>query len=219
MVRIVCDQPAAATHIARRLYHTFISDTDEPTLALLAPLADVMRAPGDVEVGKGIELMLAIATVSQRRMPGKARQEPGRLGDRSDPRGRGVRSTAGCGRPGDPPYPDGPAALLSTQCRRLARRTGLAARSTLLARANFSAWLTDPSSGLSPGHFRDLARRYGLEHAAAWLDAMAVLLSGATLTADSEAEVLAGVRAESDPGHVHRRILTRILSLPEGQVG
>ena len=30
VVRIACRQPAAAMHVARRLYRTFISDTDEP---------------------------------------------------------------------------------------------------------------------------------------------------------------------------------------------
>ena len=58
VVRIVCTQPAAATHIARRLYRTFISDTDEPTPGLLAPLAEAMRRNGDVDVAPGIEMVL-----------------------------------------------------------------------------------------------------------------------------------------------------------------
>ena len=58
VVRIVCGQPAAATHIARRLYRTFVSDTDEPSSELLAPLADAMRVRGDVDVARGIELVL-----------------------------------------------------------------------------------------------------------------------------------------------------------------
>ena len=56
VVRIACRQPAAATHIARRLYRTFISDTDEPSPELLAPLADAMRTDGDVDVARGIEI-------------------------------------------------------------------------------------------------------------------------------------------------------------------
>ena len=61
VVRIVCGQPAAATHIARRLYRTFISKTDEPNsepLEALAPLADAMRVKGDVDVARGIEFVL-----------------------------------------------------------------------------------------------------------------------------------------------------------------
>ena len=58
MVRIVCGQPAAATHIARRLYRAFFSNTDEPGPELLAPLADAMRVKGDVDDARGIELML-----------------------------------------------------------------------------------------------------------------------------------------------------------------
>jgi hypothetical protein len=91
--------------------------------------------------------------------------------------------------------------------------------STLLARANFAAWFTDPSSGLSPGHFRDLAQRLGLRDDAAWLDAMTVLLSGVTVTSVCKDELLAAVRSEPDPARSHGRILTRVLSLPEGQVG
>ena len=61
VVRIVCGQPAAATHIARRLYRTFISNTDEPNselLEALAPLADAIRVKGDVDVARGIEFVL-----------------------------------------------------------------------------------------------------------------------------------------------------------------
>ena len=58
VVRIACRQPAAATHIARRLYRTFVSDTEEPSTELLAPLAAAMRIDGDVDVARGIELVL-----------------------------------------------------------------------------------------------------------------------------------------------------------------
>ena len=91
--------------------------------------------------------------------------------------------------------------------------------STVLACANFAAWLTDPSSGLSPGHFRDLAVRHRLRNAAAWLDAMAALLSGATITSESKDDHLDLVSSEHDPAPLHGRILTGVLSLPEGQVG
>ena len=57
VVRIVCGQPAAATHIARRLYRTFISDTDEPAPSCWPPgRRDADR--GDVDVARGIEFVL-----------------------------------------------------------------------------------------------------------------------------------------------------------------
>ncbi len=58
LVEIACHQPVAATHIARRLYHTFISNTDLPSADLLAPLADAMRTADDVDVARGIEIVL-----------------------------------------------------------------------------------------------------------------------------------------------------------------
>jgi len=91
--------------------------------------------------------------------------------------------------------------------------------STILARASFAAWLAGPSSGLSAGHFRDLAERHRLQDAAAWLDAMVVLFSGATISSESKDGLLADVRSERDPARLYGRILTRVLSQPEGQQG
>ena len=86
-------------------------------------------------------------------------------------------------------------------------------------RASFAAWLTDSSSGLSPGHFCDLAERHRLQNTAAWLDAMAVLLSDATISSESKDESLALVRSEPHPARLHGRILTRVLAPSEGQAG
>ena len=58
LVRIACRQHAAASHIARRLYRTFISNTDSPSPELLEPLADAIRFEGDVDVALGIEIIL-----------------------------------------------------------------------------------------------------------------------------------------------------------------
>jgi hypothetical protein len=75
-------------------------------------------------------------------------------------------------------------------------------------------------TAMYPGQLqRDLAERYRLRSAAAWLDAMAGLLSGATISSESKDGLLALVRSEPDPARLHGRILTRMPSLPEGQVG
>lgn len=219
VVRIVSGQPAAATHIARRLYRTFISNTDQPGPELLAPLADAMRVPGDVDVARGIEFVLRSRLFHSDECRTKRVKSPIELAVGAI---RGVEAFA--------PPPD--LVELEIHLTRMGQRLyyppnvagwpgGMAwlRGPTLLARANFAAWLTDPSSGLSAGHFRDLAERLGLRNEAAWLDAMAVLLSGPMVTSLCKDELLARVRSEPDPARCHGRILTGLLSLPEGQVG
>ena len=219
VVRIVCGQPAAATRIAWRLYRTFISDTAEPSPELLTPLADAMRVPGDVDVARGIEFLLRSRLFHSDECRTKRVKSPVALAIGAI---RGSEAFA--------PPPD--LVELEIHLIRMGQRlfyppnvagwkggmTWLRG-STLLSRANFAAWLTDPSSGLSPGHFHDLAERHHLRDAEAWLEAMAVLLSGAAIASDSREKLLTDVRSEPDPARLHGRILTRLLSLPEGQVG
>jgi hypothetical protein len=64
-----------------------------------------------------------------------------------------------------------------------------------------------------------MAERYRLQDAPAWLDAMVVLFSGPTISSESKDGLLADVRSERDSARLHGRILTRVLSLPEAQVG
>ena len=175
-MRIACRQPAAATHIARRLYRTFVSDTDEPTPELLAPLAEAMRVEGDVDVARGIEMVLR-----------------SRLFHSDECRARRVKSPValaiGAIRACEAFAPPPDLVELEIHLTKMGQRLfyppnvagwpgGLAwlRGSTVLARANFAAWLAGPSAGLSAEHFRDLAGRHGLESPEAWLDAMAVLL-------------------------------------------
>ncbi len=219
VVRIVCGQPAAATHIARRLYKSFISNTDEPSPELLAPLADAIRVPADVDVGRGIEFVLRSRLFHSDECRTKLVKSP-------------VALAIGAIRSGEAFAPPPDLVELEIHLTRMGQRlfyppnvagwpAGMAwlRGSTILARASFAAWLADPSSGLSAGNFRDLAERHRLPNAAAWLDAMAVLLSGATISPESKDGLLADVRSEPDPARLHGRILTRVLSLPEGQVG
>ena len=219
VVRIACEQPAAATHIARRLYRTFISDTDDPSSELVAPLADAMRVPGDVDVGRGIEFVLRSRLFHSDECRPKRVKSP-------------VALAVGAIRGGEAFAPPPDLVELEIHLTRMGQRlffppnvagwpSGMAwlRGSTIMARASFAAWLSDPASGLSSGHFRDVAERHRLRNAAAWLDAMAVLLSGAAISSESKDELLALVRCEPDPARLHGRILTRLLSLPEGQMG
>ena len=219
VVRIVCGQPAAATHIARRLYRTFVADADEPSPELLAPLTDAMRMPGDVDVARGIEFLLRSQLFHSDECRTKRVKSPVALA---------IGAIRGCEAFAPPPDLVELEIHLTRMGQRLFYPPNVAGwpggmawlrGSTLIARANFAAWFTDPSAGLSPGHFRDLAQRLRLRDDAAWLDAMAVLFSGASISSESKDELLALVRRESDPARWQGRILTRVLSLPEGQAG
>ncbi len=57
VVRIAIRQEAAAIHIARRLFQTFISDQEYPNDQLIEPLATHMRRDGDVDVMAGVEMI------------------------------------------------------------------------------------------------------------------------------------------------------------------
>ena len=58
VARIVVAQPTSAAHVARRLFRTFLSDVDEPPKALLESLAASIRTKDDVDVARGIEMVV-----------------------------------------------------------------------------------------------------------------------------------------------------------------
>jgi hypothetical protein len=89
----------------------------------------------------------------------------------------------------------------------------------ILERANFATWLCDLSSAASQGHFHDLAQNYRLRGDVAWLDAMAVLLSGTELASNTKDVLRERAGGEQDSAKRHARILAQLLSMPEGQVG
>src|SRR5262249_13243704 len=58
LVRLAANHPAAARKVARRLFVTFIDDLSEPPAPLVAALADRIRTSGDVDVARGIRVVL-----------------------------------------------------------------------------------------------------------------------------------------------------------------
>jgi uncharacterized protein (DUF1800 family) len=212
LVKIACRRPAAATHIARRLYHTFISNTDIPSADLIAPLAEAMRTKDDVDVAAGIEFVLR-----------------SRLFHSAECRGRCVKSPVdfaiGAIRSFelfDPP-PD--FVDLEIHLTKMGQRLffppsvagwprGLAwlGGQELVARANFAAWIAEPSRRGNESHFDGLMRRYGLKTPDKLLDSLATLLLGPPLSMteslfpDRQARGLLGT-------------LAGLLSLPEAQLG
>jgi uncharacterized protein (DUF1800 family) len=212
VVRIACRQPAAAVHIARRLYRTFVSDTDEPSAELLAPLADAMRTERDVDVAKGIERVLR-----------------SRLFHSEECRARRVKSPVGLAISAIRalelfnPTPD--LVDLEIHLTKMGQRLffppgvagwpgGLAwlGGQAVVARANFAAWITAPPTSDGKAPFRNLAQRHGLETPEEWLDDLSTLLLPAPLSPSSRA-----LCAHRSGGL--RRMTRQLLSLPEAQLG
>ncbi len=160
LVRIVCRQPAAALHTARRLYRTFISDTDEPPVQLLEPLAQTMRADGDVAVDQGIEVVLRSRLFHSLACRGKRVKNPVEYAVGA------LRTAEAFARPPD-------LADVEIHVTKMGQRLfyppnvagwpgGLSwlSGSTILARARFAATFADPASPYGPSHLWNLAQRY-----------------------------------------------------------
>jgi uncharacterized protein (DUF1800 family) len=219
VVRIACLQPAAATHIARRLYRTFISDTEAPQPKLLEPLAGAMRTDGDVDVARGIEILLRSRLFHSVQCRAKRVKSP-------------VTFALGAIRACEAFSPPPDLVELEIDLTRMGQRLfyppnvggwpgGLTwlRGSTLLARSNFAARLTDPTAGLHLDHFRKLSERYKLGSPECWLDAMSTLLLGVPLTAECRADLLAHGRSRAGGARVLADLLRGILTRPEAQVG
>ena len=82
----------------------------------------------------------------------------------------------------------------------------------IVARTNFAAWLTEPSTWRGKNPFASLAERHGLRTPDEWLDALATLLLSAALSTTS--------RMLCEHQRPDRHLMTRrLLSSPEAQVG
>ena len=197
VVRIVCRQPAAAEHLARRLYRTFVCDVEEPSPELIVPLAAAMRTEGDVDVARGIEVILRSRLFHGEACRSKRVKSPAALA---------IGAARSCEAFGPPPRLDELEIHLTKMAQRLffppsvaGWRGGLSwlDNSTILARANFAAWFTGGEAGLARDHFEKLAERVDEAELATLLVPTPVDPSG-----------------EADPAMVVRRLL----SMPEGQL-
>jgi len=173
VVRIACAHPAAAARIARRLFRTFIADGVEPPPGLLEPLAGAMRRDGDVDVSRGIELILHSRLFFSEWCRGKRVKAPVELAigairacERFDPAPDFVELEGWMTRMGQrlfyPPsvagWPDGLNWLRGP---------------TLLARAEFASGFAADASAITL-----VSKKYGLEGSQAWAQALATLILG-----------------------------------------
>jgi uncharacterized protein (DUF1800 family) len=209
VVRLVCRQPAAAMHIARRLYHHFISDTERPSSQLLEPLAEVMRVDGDIDLSGGLERLLR-----------------SRLFHSSECRGQRIKSpveyVVGALRSCEAFLPDLDLAEFEGHVGKMGQRLfyppnvggwpgGLTwlRGSTLLARANFAALFADPKCCHGPRHLLGLSKRHGWKAPEEQVNGFASLFLGDPLKSAKKKELM-----NLDCG----RMAQQLLSLPEGQV-
>jgi len=173
VVRIACAHPSAAAHIARRLFRTFIADDVERPPGLLEPLAGAMRVDGDVDVARGIELILHSRLFFSEWCRGKRVKSPVELAigairacERFDPAPDFVELEGWLTRMGQrlfyPPnvagWPDGLNWLRGP---------------TLLARAEFASGFAADASAITV-----VSKKYGLERSEAWAQALATLVLG-----------------------------------------
>jgi uncharacterized protein (DUF1800 family) len=201
VVRIACAQPAAAVHVARRLFRAFVADGVAIPPGLLEPLAKVMRVEGDVDVARGIELILHSRLFFSAWCRGKRVKGPVELMigairacERFDPPPDFVELEGWLVRMGQrlfyPPnvagWPDGLDWLRGP---------------TILARAGFAA-------AIAADDVRDsrVAAKYGLERPDGWALALATLIVGSSRTGDRTRIPSMGA------------VIRDILSLPEAQL-
>jgi uncharacterized protein (DUF1800 family) len=218
VVRIACCQRAAATHIARRLYRSFVSDTNEPKPDLLAPLADAMRTDGDVDVARGLEIVLRSRLFHSDLCRSKRIKSPVAFA---------IGALRACEAFAVPRNLVDLEIHLTKMGQRLFYPPNVAGwpggmawlrGPTVLARANFAAWLIEPSSGLGPEHFQNLARRRGLDNEEAWQEAMTTLLLGSSLSQQRRSALLSELEP-FQPALRHAQMMRQLLTMPEAQVG
>ncbi len=218
VVRIVCRQPAAARHIARRLYRTFISDTEEPSATLIEPLAESMRVDGDVDVARGLERVLRSRLFHSPVCRGKRVKSP-------------VEYVIGALRGCETFSPAPDLSDIEIHLTKMGQRLfypptvagwpgGLAwlRGSTVLARANFAASFANPDSSYGPSHLADVAKRHGWNKPEQWIEALSTVLLGAPLRDSKKTELHALCRKTTDPAQYGGRIVQYLLSLPEAQM-
>jgi uncharacterized protein (DUF1800 family) len=173
VVRIACAHPSAAAHIARRLFRTFIADAIEPPRGVLEPLAEALRVDGDVDVARGIELILHSRLFFSEWCRGKRVKAPVELAigairacERFAPAPDFVELEGWLTRMGQrlfyPPsvagWPDGLNWLRGP---------------TLLARAEFACGFAADASAITVA-----SKKYGFERLEAWPEALATLILG-----------------------------------------
>ncbi|MCI0460268.1 MAG: DUF1800 domain-containing protein [Gemmataceae bacterium] len=217
VVRIACRQPDAARHIARRLFRTFVSDTDEVPDSLLEPLAEAMRVDGDVDVARGIEVVLRSRLFHGPACRGRRVKSPVEYA---------VGALRACEAFAPPPDLVDVEAHLTKMGQRLFYPPNVAGwpgglswlgGSTILARGHFVATFADSASPYGPRHLLEFSRRHDWKTPEQWLETLATLLLGLPLR-DPKNLKQAVLRPKEDAASRCGRLVQSLLMLPEAQV-
>jgi uncharacterized protein (DUF1800 family) len=171
-----------------------------------------MRTDGDVDVARGIETVLRSRLFHSREC--RTRHVKG-------PVDFAIGATRAFELFGPPPDPVDLEIHLTRMGQRLFFPPSVAGwpgglawldGQAIVARTNFAAWLTEPSTWGGKDPFAGLAERHGFKTPDDWLDALATLVLPAALSTTS--------RMLCEHRSPDRRLTTReLLSLPEAQVG
>ncbi|MGD9720197.1 MAG: DUF1800 family protein [Pirellulales bacterium] len=216
LVRIACAQPAAARRIAWRLWRTFVSDTDEPAPELLEGLAATMRVDGDVDVARGLEILLRSRLFHSSTYAGRRVLNPAEW----------IATTVRCGET-FPPHPDlwELMAAMDRMGQRLFRPPNVAGwpgglqwltGPAVVARQNFAAWLTSGESRISGDHWQKLAARYATPNSDTEVDFWTQLF-WARQPAGNERGVLAAQLASAAP-NARAELVRQLISNPLAQL-
>jgi len=216
LARIASAHPAAARRIAWRLWRTFVSDVDDPSPELLEGLAASMRVNGDVDVARGLEVLLRSRLFHSDCYAGRRVLSP-------------VEWVVAALRVGQtfPPHPDLAEVIPLTdrmgqwlfQPPNVAGWPGGLEWLTdpaLVARANFAAWLTSDASQVAADHWSQLPARYGVSPGDAEIDFWTCLAWGRTPTA-VERGPLAAELAKPQPV-ARARMFRTLLCAPAAQL-
>ncbi|MEX2111620.1 MAG: DUF1800 family protein [Pirellulales bacterium] len=216
LARIACAHPAATQRIAWRLWRTFISDVDEPSPELLEGLAASMRADGDVDVARGLEVLLRSRLFHSDAYAGRRVMSP-------------VEWTVSVVRSGQtfPPHPNliEVVAAADRMGQRLFMPPNVAgwpgglewlSDPALVARQNFAAWLTSDESTVAADHWQKLTEKYGVLGAEAELDLWTALFWG-RLPDDEERAALSEQLRTDDPA-ARAATVAALLSAPDAQL-
>jgi uncharacterized protein (DUF1800 family) len=216
LAKIASAHPAAARRIARRLWRTFISDVDDPSPELLEGLAAPMRTDGDVDVARGLEVLLRSRLFHCDAYAGRRVLSP-------------VEWTVSVVRSGQtfPPHPNliEVVAAADRMGQRLFLPPNVAgwpgglewlSDPAIVAKQNFAAWLTSDESTVPPDHWQQLAKQHGVLGADNEIDVWTALFWGRLL--DDEERAAWSAELQTDDPAARAALVTALLGAPESQL-
>ena len=89
---------------------------------------------------------------------------------------------------------------------------------TIVARANFAAWLVDGNAGVAPERFLAVARRHGWRRPTEWVERFGLLLAPVALPPERAAAIAAEASAVADPAKSCAQVVKQVLNSSAAQL-